>query len=53
MAAPPETREGVQAAGIPIAGTHPLVVDPGTNARLRQRYADKIQQGHHIPSAYT
>jgi GTP cyclohydrolase II len=49
----PQKVEGLQAAGIPISGTHPLAVDPGTNARLRQRYAEKIQQGHHIPSAYT
>jgi GTP cyclohydrolase II len=49
----PHKVESLQAAGIRISGTHPLVVDPGTNARLRQRYADKRQQGHHIPPAYT
>ena len=49
----PEKSEGLQAAGIPIAGTHPLAVDPGTNERLRRRYAEKIQQGHRIPSEYT
>jgi GTP cyclohydrolase II len=49
----PHKVESLQAAGIQISGTHPLVVDPGTNARLRQRYADKSQQGHHIPPAYT
>jgi GTP cyclohydrolase II len=49
----PQKVEGLQAAGIPIAGTHPLVVDPGANERLRRRYAEKIQQGHRIPSAYT
>jgi GTP cyclohydrolase II len=49
----PQKVEGLQAAGIHISGTHPLVVDPGTNERLRRRYAEKRQQGHHIPSAYT
>jgi GTP cyclohydrolase II len=49
----PHKVESLQAAGIQISGTHPLVVDPGTNARLRQRYADKSQQGHHIPPACT
>jgi GTP cyclohydrolase II len=49
----PEKSEGLQAAGIPIAGTHPLAVDPGTNERLRRRYAEKRQQGHRIPSEYT
>jgi hypothetical protein len=44
--------EGLQAAGIPVAGIHPLAVDPGVNERLRQLYADKIHQGHHIPSEY-
>jgi GTP cyclohydrolase II len=45
--------EGLQAAGIPIMGTHPLAVDPGANARLRRLYADKVHQGHRIPSEYT
>jgi GTP cyclohydrolase II len=49
----PQKVEGLRAAGIPIAGTHPLAVDPGTNERLRRRYAEKRQQGHDIPSAYT
>jgi GTP cyclohydrolase II len=49
----PQKVEGLQAAGIPIAGTHPLAVDPGTNERLRRRYAEKRHQGHDIPSAYT
>jgi GTP cyclohydrolase II len=49
----PQKVEGLQAAGIHIAGTHPLAVDPGTNERLRRRYAEKRQQGHDIPSAYT
>jgi hypothetical protein len=43
----------LQAAGIHISGTHSLTVDPGTNERLRRRYAEKIHQGHGIPSAYT
>jgi GTP cyclohydrolase II len=49
----PQKVEGLQAAGIHISGTHPLVVDPGTNERLRRRYAEKMQQGHDIPLAYT
>jgi GTP cyclohydrolase II len=49
----PEKREGLQAAGIPITGLQPLAVDPGTNGRLRRRYAEKVQQGHRIPSEYT
>jgi GTP cyclohydrolase II len=49
----PRKVEGLQAAGIRISGTHPLTVDPGTNERLRRRYAEKIQQGHRIPSEYT
>jgi GTP cyclohydrolase II len=49
----PQKVEHLQAAGILISGTQPLTVDPGTNERLRRRYAEKIQQGHRIPSAYT
>jgi hypothetical protein len=45
--------EHLQAAGIHIAGTQPLAVDPGTNEWLRRRYAEKIQQGHRIPEEYT
>jgi GTP cyclohydrolase II len=45
--------QSLQAAGIPIAGTHPLTVDPGSNERLRRRYAENIQQGHRIPLEYT
>jgi GTP cyclohydrolase II len=48
----PRKVEGLRAAGIPVAGTHPLAVDPGANARLRRRYAEKAQQGHRIPSEY-
>jgi GTP cyclohydrolase II len=49
----PQKAVHLQAAGILIAGTHPLAVDPGTNERLRRRYAEKIQQGHRIPPEYT
>jgi GTP cyclohydrolase II len=49
----PQKVESLQAAGISIVGTHPLAVDPGTNERLRRLYADKMQQGHRIPSEYT
>jgi GTP cyclohydrolase II len=49
----PQKVERLQAAGIPIAGTYPLTVDPGTNERLRRRYAEKLQQGHRIPPEYT
>jgi GTP cyclohydrolase II len=40
----------LQAAGIPISGTHPLAVDPGTTERLRRRYAEKSQQSHRLQS---
>jgi GTP cyclohydrolase II len=49
----PQKIQALQAAGIPLTGTHPLAVDPGANERLRQRYAEKVQQGHRIPSEYT
>jgi GTP cyclohydrolase II len=49
----PQKVQCLQAAGIHISGTHPLTVDPGTNELLRRRYAEKIQQGHRIPSEYT
>ena len=49
----PQKVEDLRAAGILISGTHPLAVDPGTNVRLRRRYAEKMQQGHHIPPEYT
>jgi GTP cyclohydrolase II len=49
----PQKVEHLQAAGILISGTQPLTVDPGTNERLRRRYAEKIQQGHRIPPEYT
>ena len=49
----PQKVEALQGAGIAIAGTQALTVDPWTNERLRRRDAEKIQQGHHIPSEYT
>jgi GTP cyclohydrolase II len=49
----PQKVQSLQEAGIHISGTHPLMVDPGTNERLRRRYAEKIQQGHRIPPEYT
>lgn len=44
----PQKMAGLQAAGITIAGTQPLVCDPGSNAPLRRLYADKIAHGHRI-----
>ena len=38
----------VSAAGINIAGTQALVVDPGANDRLRRSYEDKVSRGHRI-----
>jgi GTP cyclohydrolase II len=49
----PQKVGALQAAGIPVAGTYPLAVDPGANERLRRRYAEKVQQGHRIPPEYT
>jgi GTP cyclohydrolase II len=49
----PQKVEALQAAGLPLVGTHPLAVDPGANVRLRRLYADKIYQGHRIFSEYT
>jgi GTP cyclohydrolase II len=49
----PQKVECLQAAGIHISGTHALAVDPGANERLRRRYAEKIEEGHRIPSEYT
>jgi GTP cyclohydrolase II len=44
----PHKIESLRAAGMVIAGTQPLVLDPGTNALLRRTYEDKIQRGHRI-----
>ena len=38
-----DARQYTSAAGIPLTGPHPLAVDPGTNERLRRRYAEKVQ----------
>ena len=44
----PQKIESLRAAGITIAGTQPLMLDPGDNAMLRRRYEDKIAQGHRL-----
>jgi len=44
----PQKIESLQAAGVTIAGTQPLVFDPGVNALLRRTYEDKITRGHQI-----
>jgi GTP cyclohydrolase II len=49
----PQKVEALQAAGIAVAGTQPLAVDPGANERLRRLYADKTPQGYRIPPEYT
>jgi GTP cyclohydrolase II len=40
--------DSLQAAGIPITGTRPLVLEPDASNRLRRFYEDKIAQGHRI-----
>jgi GTP cyclohydrolase II len=44
----PHKTGSLQAAGITIAGTRPLVLEAEVNDRLRRFYADKIAQGHRI-----
>jgi GTP cyclohydrolase II len=44
----PQKIDSLQTAGITIAGTQPLVLDPGVNALLRRTYEDKISRGHQI-----
>ena len=44
----PQKMADVQAAGVTIAGTQPLVLDPGTNERLRRNYEDKIARGYRM-----
>jgi GTP cyclohydrolase II len=44
----PQKVASLQAAGINIAGTQPLVLDPGANARLRRTYEDKNARGYRI-----
>ena len=47
----PQKVAGLQAAGINIVGTQPLLLDPGANERLRRNYADKIARGYRIDLA--
>jgi GTP cyclohydrolase II len=47
----PQKVAGLQAAGITITGTQPLVLDPGANERLRRTYEDKIARGYRIDLA--
>jgi GTP cyclohydrolase II len=44
----PQKIASLRAAGITIAGTQPLLLDPGDNDMLRRRYEDKIAQGHRL-----
>jgi GTP cyclohydrolase II len=44
----PHKTGSLQAAGITIAGTRPLVLEAEASDRLRGFYADKIAQGHRI-----
>lgn len=45
----PRKIEGLQSAGIPIVGTRPVAIDPGTDQHLQRFYADKVAQGHRLP----
>jgi GTP cyclohydrolase II len=47
----PHKAAGLQAAGINIAGTEPLVLDPGANERLRRSYEDKVARGYRLDLA--
>jgi 3,4-dihydroxy 2-butanone 4-phosphate synthase/GTP cyclohydrolase II len=47
----PHKVAALQAAGINIAGTQPLVLDPGTNEKLRQSYEDKMARGYRLDLA--
>jgi 3,4-dihydroxy 2-butanone 4-phosphate synthase/GTP cyclohydrolase II len=44
----PQKVAELQAAGINIVGTQPLVLHPGTNERLRRNYEDKLARGYRI-----
>jgi GTP cyclohydrolase II len=44
----PQKVAGLRAAGINVAGTQPLVLDPNANERLRRNYEDKIARGYRI-----
>jgi GTP cyclohydrolase II len=47
----PQKVAGLQAAGINITGTQPLVLDPGANEHLQRNYADKLARGYQIDAA--
>jgi GTP cyclohydrolase II len=44
----PHKTDSLQAAGITITGTRPLVLESDASNRLRRFYEDKIAQGHRI-----
>lgn len=44
----PHKVAGLRHAGINIADTQPLILDPGANDRLRRNYEDKIARGYRI-----
>jgi GTP cyclohydrolase II len=44
----PQKVAGLQAAGINIVGKQPLLLDPGTNERIRRSYEDKNARGYRI-----
>jgi GTP cyclohydrolase II len=44
----PQKVAGLQAAGINIVGTQPLLLDPGTNESIRRSYEDKNTRGYRI-----
>jgi GTP cyclohydrolase II len=44
----PQKVAGLQATGINIVSTQPLVLDPGANERLRRNYEDKNRRGYRI-----
>jgi GTP cyclohydrolase II len=48
MSNSPQKVDSLQAAGINISGTQPLLLDPGANESLRRIYEDKIRQGHYM-----
>jgi GTP cyclohydrolase II len=47
----PQKIAGLQAAGINIVGTQPLLLDPRANDRLRRSYEDKNTRGYRIDLA--
>jgi GTP cyclohydrolase II len=47
----PQKIAGLQAAGSNIVGTQPLLLDPGTNERIRRSYEDKNARGYRIDLA--